>query len=289
MVLPAKGTATEIEARICLTNSYRVDNLNWNIAGDIYGNNPNILSELTWTGLKIYQLKASAEAFINNFSIQGSLDIGWILDGDNQDSDFSGDDRTGEYSRSNNSTDDDNVWDTALGFGYRFWLWSGRVGITPLAGLSYHKQNLRITDGFMTIPPSGPFADLDSTYRARWMGLWIGLDLLLTLGGKSTIFTSFSYHRADYFARADWNLITMFAHPISYTHEANAAGFVLSAGLDLLLIGFYSLKVGLDYQHWHTAAGVDRTFLSNGYMYPTRLNEVNWNSLAFTAGLSLAF
>ncbi len=68
---PAKSTAAEIEVGLELTNSYRIDNLNWNIAGDLYGNNPNILSELTWTDLKIYQLKAGAEVFINNLNLQG--------------------------------------------------------------------------------------------------------------------------------------------------------------------------------------------------------------------------
>ncbi len=287
--LPAAGAPAEIEVRLDLTNSYRVDNLNWNIAGDQYGNNPDILSELTWTDLKIYQLKAGAEVFINNFSLQGSLAFGWILKGDNQDSDYSGDNRTGEYSRSNNSTDGDNVLDASVGLGYRFISWSGRIGITPLAGLSYHKQNLRITDGYQTIPATGSFPGLNSTYQARWMGPWIGVDLSLTLGDKLTFFGSFAYHRADYYAQADWNLRTDFAHPISYTHEANAAGFVLSAELEYLLAGSWSLKVGLDYQRWYTGAGIDKTYWAAGVISVTRLNEVNWNSLAVSLGTAFNF
>ena len=287
--LPAEETSTEIEVRLDLTNSYRVDNLNWNIAGDLYGNNPNILSELTWTDLKIYQLKAGAEVFINNLSLQGSLAFGWILKGDNQDSDYNWDNRTGEYSRSNNNTDGDNVVDASVGLGYRFILWSGRIGITPLAGLSYHKQNLRITDGYQTIPPTGPFPDVDSTYQARWMGPWLGVDLSLTLGERLSLSTSFAYHRADYYAQADWNLKANFAHPISYTHEANAVGFVLSAELEYFLTGSWSLKAGLDYQRWYTGAGIDRTFMASGLTGVTRLNQVNWNSLALSAGVSLNF
>ena len=287
--LPAEETSSEIEVRLDLTNSYRIDNLNWNIAGDIYGDNPNILSELTWTDLEIYQLKAGAEVFINNCSLQGSLAFGWISKGNNQDSDYTGDDRTGEYSRSNNSTDGDNVLDTSVGLGYRFILWSGRIGITPLAGLSYHKQNLRITDGYQTIPATGSFPDLDSTYQARWMGPWLGLDLLIAIGRRLSFSTSLAYHRADYYAQADWNLITIFAHPISYTHEANAAGLVLSVELEYFLTGFWSIKAGLDYQRWYTGAGIDRTFLDSGLTVVTRLNEVNWNSLALSAGVSLNF
>ena len=90
------------------------------------------------------------------------------------------------------------------------------------------------------------------------------MDLSLILGDKLTLFGSFAYHRADYYAQADWNLITMFAHPISYTHEANAAGFVLSAELEYFLTGSWSLKAGIDYQRWYTGAGIDRTFLASG-------------------------
>jgi hypothetical protein len=49
------GLAPETE--FIVTGGYRVDDLNWNIAGDINGNNPNIISELTWDDLESYQLK----------------------------------------------------------------------------------------------------------------------------------------------------------------------------------------------------------------------------------------
>ncbi len=121
------------------------------------------------------------------------------------------------------------------------------------------------------------------------MGPWLGLDLSLTLGDKITLFGSFAYHRADYYAQADWNLRANFAHPISYTHEANAVGFVLSAELEYFLTGSWSLKAGLDYHRWYTGAGIERTFKASGLTGVTRLNQVNWNSLALSAGVSLNF
>ena len=41
---------------------YRADDLDWNIAGDINGNNPNVLSELTWDDVKSYQVKLQGSA-----------------------------------------------------------------------------------------------------------------------------------------------------------------------------------------------------------------------------------
>ena len=49
--------AWPIETEFVFTGGYRRDDLDWNIAGDSNGNNPNILSELTWDDIESYQVK----------------------------------------------------------------------------------------------------------------------------------------------------------------------------------------------------------------------------------------
>ena len=93
--------------------AYRVDSLDWNIASDPSGTlTPNILSELTWSDLKIIDLKVE---FVNrggdNSYARGYFAYGIIMEGDNQDSDYNGDNRTLEFSRSNNSSDGRKVID----------------------------------------------------------------------------------------------------------------------------------------------------------------------------------
>ena len=122
--LEATETGTDLE----FSAGYRKDNLDWNIAGDINGNNPNILSELTWSDIDIFQIKAGIRSVFNKvFYVRGAIDYGSIFDGANQDSDYDGDNRTLEYSRSNNSTDQGSVWDATLGIGYQFKAASGRL------------------------------------------------------------------------------------------------------------------------------------------------------------------
>ena len=95
-----KETGLAPETEFIVTGGYRVDDLNWNIAGDINGNNPNIISELTWDDLESYQLKFQGRlVWPNLIALRGSLAYGWLFDGKNQDSDYSGDNRTFEYSR----------------------------------------------------------------------------------------------------------------------------------------------------------------------------------------------
>jgi len=277
-----------IASKFELSAGYRVDDFDWNIAGDTTGENPNILSELTWNDIEIWQIKLQNKTIIRKtFYFRGSVAYGWIFEGENQDSDFNGNDRTLEWSRSNNSGDDGNVFDASLGIGYPFTFGKGKFRMSPLLGYSYHEQNLTISDGNQTIPLLGPFPNLDSTYETEWDGPWLGLDLVFQLNKKHTMFAEIEYHWADYYAVADWNLRPDYAHPKSFEHVADGNGMVVSVGWTYLFHRRWALDVTIDYQNWSTDHGVDRVFTAAGGTAETRLNEVNWES--FTAMIGLAY
>ena len=122
-----------LETEFVFTGGYRSDDLDFNIAGDINGNNPNIISELTWEDLESYQVKFQGSlVWPGIIALKGSANYGWIFNGKNQDSDYGGDNRTFEYSRSNNNTDDNNVWDASLAVGYPFRFGQTVIGtVTP--------------------------------------------------------------------------------------------------------------------------------------------------------------
>lgn len=309
--IPRGRTSTEtvarkvtpwLETEFLASMGYRVDDLDWNIAGNINGNNPNILSELTWSNLEICQIKLSNKTrVLDIFYLRGSLSRGWIFDGDNQDSDYAGDDRTLEYSRSNNSADDGNVWDASLGVGFELTFGSERFGIAPLIGYSYHKQNLTITDGFQTIyepapQETGPFAGLNSTYQTEWKGPWIGMDLNFHID-MVEFCLGIEHHWADYTAEANWNLARRFAHPKSFEHRADGNGVVISAACNIYFNERWATSLSYDYQDWSTDPGIDRVYWSQEYQdlhgYPptsdTRLNEVNWTSHAIMLGIVYRF
>jgi opacity protein-like surface antigen len=286
-----------IETDLNLTGSYRVDNLDWNIAGDTSGENPNILSELTWEDIESAQVSFEAKVRAPKiFYFRGFVDYGWIYDGQNQDSDYAGDDRTLEFSRSNNSADDGSVLDASLGIGYPFDFGSKDVfGIRPVVGWSYHEQRLKITDGFQTIPATGAFEGLDSSYTTRWTGPWVGADLVFTSREmqffikRVEAFASGEYHWADYFAQATWNLREDFAQPDSFEHEADGTGFVVSAGVNLFFTRNWAVQFVYSYQDWTTDEGTDTTFFADGTQAETQLNEVNWDSQAIGVGVLYRF
>ncbi|BAU49938.1 hypothetical protein SVA_3396 [Sulfurifustis variabilis] len=271
---------------------HRSDALRWSIAGDLSGSlSPNVLSELRWENLDIVQLSVGWKLDTERgLQVRGNAAYGWIYDGSNRDSDYLGDGRTLEFSRSENETRDDDVLDLAVAVGYRLTHRFDRsaVHVTPLLGLSRHEQRLRITNGFQTIPPLGPFPGLDSTYRTEWTGPWVGIELAGETTERVGGFVRLEHHWADYSADANWNLRDDFQHPRSFAHEADGTGLVASVGIVGVVHQKWSARLSYDYQRWRTDPGIDRVFFANGAVAATRLNEVEWTSRTISLGLELA-
>ncbi len=278
--------AIDISTDIDLQGMFRSDNFDWSISGDINGANPNILSELKWTDLKINGLKLSAVSLVEkSYYLRSSVNYGWITSGKNRDSDYFGDNRTFEFSRSDNKTDDGYVKELSMGLGYQFKDASGSTMLAPMVGYSYHMQKLKITDGFQSIPLNGPFPGLNSTYESIWKGPWIGFDVSYIGSDKITFSGVFEYHWIDFNAEADWNLRSDFAHPKSFAQDADGNGISFSLGMDYLLKNNWSVVSGLNFRDWSTNFGVDRTYFVDGTTIATGLNEVSWHVFSFSMGV----
>jgi len=285
------------EVKMIFNTGYRRDDLNWNIAGDPSGNNPNVLSELTWNDLQSYQVKFLGSLVIPNIvALRGNADYAWIFDGKNQDSDYLGDNRTLEFSRSDNDADDGRLWDASLAVGYPFRTGKTVVAtFTPLAGYSQHEQNLKATHGHQTIPPTGSFSGLDSSYDTEWKGPWIGMEMcfraekLNNFAERLETYFSYEYHWADYHAEADWNLRNDLRHPKSFEHDADGTGWIISTGLNYVINHRIALNFNFDYQNWRAKDGNDKVYLVDGTTAKTRLNEVNWSSYYLALGLIVRF
>jgi len=296
--VPAEAVVQEKDAIVAINlgYGYRQDEFDWNIAGTTEGTDPNILSELTWEDLVIHQVSLGARTLtIKGFFLRGTFDYGWIVDGENQDSDYSEDDRQDAFSRSNNQSDKGNTLDFSVGAGYAITFGTDYFSLAPVAGYSYHRQELTMTDGCQTLPDSGPFPGLDSTYKATWQGPWIGVELSVALKKINRYLHAMElclgaeHHWATYEATADWNLRTDFMHPKSFEHDTNGHGDKFIVGLKNRLSEHTTVGIFYEQQQWTTQRGVDRVFLLSGQEVETRLNEVNWRSNAMRIEMSIAF
>ena len=276
--------------------SYRQDDFDWNIAGTPEGTDPNVFSELSWSDLQVHQFGLGIRiGGKQGVLLKGAFDYGWIVDGDNQDSDYLDDDRRNEFSRSNNQSDDGNTLDFSAGIGYGIALGRSVISLAPLIGYSYHRQELTMTDGNQTIPDLGAFSGLNSSYDASWKGPWVGLEFDVDLKKAVrwlpavVLGLGVEHHWAEYDATADWNLRPDFMHPKSFQQKADGQGDRLFIGLRYRIGSRTDLGLIYEQQQWRAENGVDCLFLSNGQTVETRLNEVNWNSQAVHLQLSVNF
>lgn len=267
------ANAEEPSKELTIGTFYRTDRLNWNKAGS----SVNVLSELEWKDMESYGLAATFEKRAGGFAFFGGAAFGSIVSGKNRDSDYSGNDRSGEMSRSENGSDNGYVLAADAGMGYDFILRGGAIGVRPLAGLSLDRQHLTVNNGNQVIPATGSFPGLDSSYTADWYGPFVGVDAAYALNDLS-LNAGLKYHFARYYASADWNLRADLAHPVSFEHSANARG--LDAHLTALyrLNNMWSLVGGVSYQLWKTYAGEETMYYSDGTSGTARLNRVNWES-----------
>ncbi len=271
---------------------YRHDELDWSFALP----NINIRSELQWRNLEGIQFEFGLQRRLGrHFRLKGNLAYSFLFDGDNQDSDFNGNNRFDEFSRSNNSTENGDLWDASIGLAYDVNLFADRIVLSPLVGYSYHDQNLQITRGNQTIPPLGPIQGLNSSYDPTWYGPWIGAEFLYKNYGQSAprpgyeAFFGVEYHFANFEAQADWNLRTDLAHPVSFRQDADGSGWVMMGGINYLFNPRWSINLIGKYQKWETSSGRHRFFFYDGTSFQTRLNGVNWDSFSLSAGITCRF
>ncbi|NOY61590.1 MAG: hypothetical protein GXP10_00305 [Gammaproteobacteria bacterium] len=280
---------------------YREDTFKWNKAGNNAGTDPNILSELSWDNLSITQFKIGGDLLLDErLYIRASVSLGKASSGDNQDSDYDGDNRTLEWSRTNNDAKNSSVVDSSIALGFKFKVPGGiggrEVYFVPLIGYSRHAQSLRLTDGYQTISkksvltgatpaPVGPFSlSLNSLQESTWRGQWVGIDMFAQVHERVLLRLYIERHDASYAADLNWNLRGDLAHPVSFAQRANGTGTVVGADLKYQYAEGYSFTASLTRQEWSTESGIDKTYFANGDTTSQQLNEVEWQSWSAMVG-----
>lgn len=272
-----------------LSLAYRNDNLTWSTGTS----SVDTASELSWKETNITQVNLAAKAkLLDDWFIQGVFLTGAVISGNNRDSDYAGNQRTQEYARTE-SKSGGSVADLTLGFG-RVWRVrlkddEGVLRVAPAMGFSFHTQSLTMSDGMKTVPFEAALSGLNNNYETLWRTAWLGIDLNWKVWQNLSVNAGMQYHRAEYSAKANWNLRSDLAHPVSFEHSANGHGSVLSLGLCYSVNNNLLLNSTLAYQRWSTNAGLDRTYQSSGQIIDDTLNPVDWRSNSISFGLIYQF
>jgi len=290
--------ANDFDVDYTIGAGYRADSLNWSLAHP--SGTPDILSELTWEDLRMFQMMAEARVVsCQHIVLRGYADYAIILHGRNQDSDYLESHRNLEFSRTNNNAGKGEAFDLSAGTGYQFTWCYERVKFSPMLGFAYRAQHLRQYDGFQTIgfvfrdesggafgALPGPINGLHSNYRARWCGPWFGFDLSYEASCNLTLYCRFEYHLVTFLGTGHWNLRTDFVR--DFRHHAQGCGPLYLIGADYSVCGTWLLGWRANYQTLSTLHGIDHTFFAQG-VAKTRLNSVNWHSFSTSATLTYSF
>lgn len=301
---PYKPFLTQSQTSFDLKAGVRRDHLDWNIASDVTGKEtPNVLSELTWDDVKLMEIEGrirhfeptDSKIFRGGVLLEGRMTGGVTLSGDNQDSDYDGDNRTQEFSRSNNDVGDGHAFGFAAAVGYRFNIAQryrptshSFLTVTPLLGYGWDTQTYKMTNGVQTIPALGAFDGLNSRYTTRWYGPFAGAEVNLE-HNNHTLTLRGECQKLTYSADADWNLRDDFMHDPSYKHEADGNGTKLGVAYSYALSKNYDVTLDYNYLKRGAKNGTDTVYFSDGSTGQTRLNEVNNDSQALRLGMTYRY
>lgn len=251
-----------------------MDQLSWSIAGNLKGESPNVYSELEWSGV------IGAGVWMDQYlPVHKQLGLSlegeqlWFFAGEVTDTDYGSDNRTNP------------IFHTSLTASKGF-----SNQLTPMLGYELlHQPRWRVQGllGYQLVTKKFYLMDdsnLRSTYQANWMGP--SAKLALSWHHKLIILQwSIQYSQVRYRAKANWNLIDEFEHPVSFRHEAK--GFVARKSLALLIpIGqCWQLKSQIGYSYASTGKGIDTLYKSDGTRPRTQLNDVTNESLSISFGV----
>jgi hypothetical protein len=253
--------------RVLLSTGYQSENFHWSIAGNSAGRDPNVYSELKWRRVSGPVAGVDLEWSVwRRWCVLAGGSRAFIRSGTVTDTDYGLDNRNDVlYSQSfSGHSGDSYAW--SAGIGYR--VLEGALRLTPYLGYGGEGQSLSVSDA------GGLYSLLNSHYTTRWSGPLVRVDAGWRLGGRWGVEGRIVYHQVNYSAKADWNLISTFSHPVSFEHTADGYGIEAVAGLRYRVGRWFDVGVGAGYFDWRTGEGIDALYLASGQTDKTQLNGV---------------
>lgn len=256
--------------------------LRWSIAGNSAGQAPNIYSELKWRRIGGAATDAAMQYRLGRrWTFFGEGSRVFTSTGRVYDNDYAGDNRTQMLYSEGFSGGRGYSYTVAAGAGYRL-RFGQRWTITPAIGYGFSGQHLTLTD------PGGLYAFLNSSYQTSWYGPLARMSVLWR-AGRWWVSGRVTYHQVSYRARADWNLIADFSHPVSFRQRADGFGVEGELGMGYRVCRGIEPFVAMNGNGWETGTGIDVLYRSGGSSQQTQLNAVVLDGIGFRAGLRWEF
>jgi len=262
---------------------YQRQSLDWSIAGNIRGQNPNILSHLAWSNLDCINMELNLKFQMDKLWVfEIPIHVNYVISGTVTDSDFKEDDRKDRIFYAEASARGTHGYSFRPQLGPRF-------ALHPDLRLTLYLNYSILSDTYYLRDVFSERATLNSHYQTQWHGPGSSLEGTYTIGRQISIVGLINYSIFNYSAEADWNLVDSFSHPVSFSHKAR--GFGYSPSLKLIYNKDTSLSfiLNLACTHMHTGKGIDVLYKADGSTIKTMLNSVILNGYSFKTGIVYFF
>ncbi|MGN6493455.1 MAG: hypothetical protein ACTHLE_15750 [Agriterribacter sp.] len=266
-----------------------VSSMRFSIAGNLQGNSPNILSELTWSNLQYFGggIKASYR-IAHRWQMYTGLMYGSAIKGDVSDIDYVDDNRKGITSELYHSSHNSRLLTANAGWAFTVWQnnnWAIKAGLD----YTFQKQKLYI----LNYPGSNYSNDesyaegLYSYYSTAWNQYGISTSAAFRKLKNTDIEVTGIAAYCHQQAYGNWNLKQQYQHPKSFTH--NSKGIAIQNRLTARFNKTKRVRPYLAYGFvfLHTKNGIDKLYLQTGRIAYTKLNETRAANHSLAAGIQI--
>lgn len=265
-IAPVKAQSKQA-VELSLGAGYQQENFRWSIAGNSNGQNPNIYSELKWKKIGGPSIHAALQWNIwKALFIDAAYSRAFLTTGTVSDKDYAGDNRTQNIYDETFSGREGFLQSFAAGVGYNI-LQQKKWTLAPAIGYTILKQRLFLAD------PGGTYSNLHSSYQTNWKGPYIKINTSLQINNHLKLAAGLGFQQLNYTAKANWNLIDAFSHPLSFKDDAKGYGLDGNIRYIVALGKAVNVYAGLSGYHSQTSAGVDELYLATGEVRKTQFNE----------------
>lgn len=273
------------------SQGYRVDKLVWSISG--MNHYPNILSELTYKNVQIYQTRFDTKIAYETYFAEIKIGVGIICNGDSQDSDYLRDNRNLEFSRSYATITGDYTLDNVFLIGKNFHL-NQKHTLTGTFGYGVHTQQFRDQHGIQSLIVHNGYVikinddywlrNLNSRYTSSWRGPQIGLRLTSNLTKKLQVFGEGDFlFPLDYSASAFWNLRRQ-----HFTHNSSGIGYIAQLGSSYKIAKHWNIGTEYQLSKFYANGGTQGNFYS-GYQFNSPFRKAELTSQEIRLNFSFSY
>jgi hypothetical protein len=261
--LHLSAASQEKKFSVEIAPEYKNENFRWSIAGNEQGENPNILSELIFKPVHSAGFYVNGSFhFLNRFSANAYYNKLWTYDGEVTDFDYDGDNRTLPVTQLYLQSKKGNANSLGGSLNYHV-LIKNDFDVSFGAGYDVTKELFYITDD------TNPL--LKSTYETEWNGPNLSCNGAFSYNIFS-IGAGITGNYLQYNAKANWNLVETFEHPVSFRQDAKGYGFDCRLSLGFQPESFMKITLHGLYSDWRTNYGADRLFTTDEGMIKSRMN-----------------